>query len=535
MTNRTLLAVAIAAIGSASVQAAPFLPMDARGLAMGNTGVASAKRAHAPAYNPSLLSQAEYDDDFAILLPQAGVNVADDDEVVNTFQDINEDLVPQFQDMFDDNMTGNLNSNIDDVNAAADYLSSVMPDQTDAINNQSAKIAEVRAANEDLKDSLAALDTQLNALDDLNSELTSALNDVSGSQLRARLGVSTAIAFPGKEFAAALSISGEATFSGRALFSTEDNTLINSYSDAAQGMTAAGNDLTATIDSGLDAAENDSLTQADLDAANSEVDGVQNYTSDTVTTAAGDINIIENGQLSTAAEDAEMNSYLQVVGVAVTNVGVSFSREFTIAEQKVAIGITPKLQRVMTLHYVAEADYDGEIDADQLKDDSETFNQFNMDVGASYRFGATHKWVAGVVVKNLFGGEFDTSQTMIRGSADNRMIDGPTIHLDPQFRAGVAFNGDWTTVAIDADLMENKPVAFEQPTQYINLGAEFDVFETVQFRAGYRTNLATSQSDVASIGFGFSPFGVHIDIAAMANPDRVEKEAGVALETGFYF
>ena len=535
MTKRTLLAVSIAALGAASVQAAPFLPMDARGLAMGNTGVASAKRAHAPAYNPSLLSQAEYDDDFAIILPQAGVTIADDDEVIDTFTDLNEDLVPMFQDMFDDANTGNLNSSLDAVNSAADTLSAAMPSDISAINGVDEKIAEVRTANNNLKDALSDLDNQLASLDGINTELTQALNDVSGSQLRARLGVSTAIAFPGKEFAAALSVSGEASFSGRALFSSDDATLINAYSTAGQGMTDAAQNLTDTINSGLDKAESDSLTQEDLDAANSEVDDVQNYTSDTVHTAAGDINIIEGGQLSSAAEDAEMNSYVQVVGVAVTNIGISFSREFTIADQKVAIGITPKLQRVMTLHYVAEADYEDGIDEDQLRDDSETFNQFNMDVGASYRFGSTNKWVAGVVVKNLLGGEFETRQTVIHGSATNEMVDGPVINLDPQFRAGVAFNGDWTTVALDVDLMENKPVAFEQPTQVVNLGTEFDIFETVQFRAGYRTNLSTSQSDVMSLGFGFSPWGVHIDIAALANPDRVEKEAGVALETGFYF
>ena len=113
--------------------------------------------------------------------------------------------------------------------------------------------------------------------------------------------------------------------------------------------------------------------------------------------------------------------------------------------------------------------------------------------------------------------------------------DGPEISLKPQYRAGLAFNGDWTTVAIDVDLTENDPIAWENPTQYAAIGAEFDVFDTLQLRAGYRTNLSVSDAEVASIGFGFSPFGLHIDIAAMANPNDVEKEAGVALETGFYF
>ena len=67
--KRSLLAVAVTALSIQTAYAAPFMPMDARGLAMGNTGVASAKLAHAPAYNPSLLAQAGEKDDFALLLP----------------------------------------------------------------------------------------------------------------------------------------------------------------------------------------------------------------------------------------------------------------------------------------------------------------------------------------------------------------------------------------------------------------------------------------------------------------------------------
>ena len=78
MIKRSLLAATIATIGAQSAVAAPFMPMDARGLAMGNTGVASAQRAHAPAYNPSLHSQAHESDDFALMFPQIGVNVDDE-------------------------------------------------------------------------------------------------------------------------------------------------------------------------------------------------------------------------------------------------------------------------------------------------------------------------------------------------------------------------------------------------------------------------------------------------------------------------
>src|SRR5690606_40599867 len=81
-------------------------PMDARGLAMGNTGVASAKRAHAPAYNPSLLAQGSEKDDFALLFPQLGVQVADEEEMIDEAERISDDIFPEFEAAIDG---GNLN------------------------------------------------------------------------------------------------------------------------------------------------------------------------------------------------------------------------------------------------------------------------------------------------------------------------------------------------------------------------------------------------------------------------------------------
>jgi hypothetical protein len=83
--------------------------------------------------------------------------------------------------------------------------------------------------------------------------------------------------------------------------------------------------------------------------------------------------------------------------------------------------------------------------------------------------------------------------------------------------------------------MENDPVAFEEPTQYASIGAELDLMNTFQLRVGYRTNLSDADSGVASVGGGFSPFGMNLDIAILANPSNPQKESGVALELGFYF
>src|SRR5690554_4297253 len=125
MLKRTVLATAVAALTIPAATAAPYQPMDARGLAMGNTGVASAMRAHAPAYNPSMLAQEFGKDGFAILLPQVGVSVADGKEMVDTAQDIADVILPRFEDLVTDNQTG-LSKNIDQLRTAIEGLESTL-------------------------------------------------------------------------------------------------------------------------------------------------------------------------------------------------------------------------------------------------------------------------------------------------------------------------------------------------------------------------------------------------------------------------
>lgn len=91
MIKRSLLATSIAIAFAQQASAAPLVPIDARGLGMGGTGVASAKLAHAPQYNPALLSMADAEDDFAIIFPQLGALASDEDEMVESFDSLSKD------------------------------------------------------------------------------------------------------------------------------------------------------------------------------------------------------------------------------------------------------------------------------------------------------------------------------------------------------------------------------------------------------------------------------------------------------------
>lgn len=532
MTKRSLLAVAIATLASQAAYAAPFLPMDARGLAMGNTGVASAKRAHAPAYNPSLLSQAKEDDDFALLFPQLGVSVADQEELIDEAQKISDDIFPAFEDAIDGVTGGSegLDKNLNDLASAVDALVA-------ELNKPVPDSATVQALNTAVRSQFADVNNDLTITGSAVSDLTDSLTRISGNPLSARLGIGGALAIPSKKFAAAVSVSGSANVSARVNFTERDLSLLGSYVPAAQAYLQQADDTTAAIDAAF---QNGNPTPAQLQALQNQVNDLQGFDY----TSADGTTIIQDGQFTDDASNADLTSTAEVVAVAVAEVALSFSHEFDIVGEKVAIGITPKLQKISTFHYADEVDGFQDVQSDDIKDSQLDYSKVNLDIGASYAFGADSQWVVGLVGKNMLGGSFDYADVVVTPKDSNGnpdplkqpyTMEGGSVSLDPQYRAGIAYNGDWASVALDVDLTENDPVAFENATQYAAIGAELDIFSTLQLRLGYRTNMAVSNNDVASVGLGFSPFGVHIDIAAMANPSDPMKEAGVALETGFYF
>src|SRR5690554_2818243 len=177
MIKRTALATAVAALTIPTAYSAPFQPMDARGLAMGNTGVASAMRAHAPAYNPSMLAQEFGKDGFAILLPQVGVSVSDEREMVDTAQDIADEIFPRFEDaVMNNGSNNNLEKSIDDLAAAIETLEQTLNDLSGVDQNTiNAAIIDLTNANSALNTAANNVQSSLGSVDTVTKEMTGAL------------------------------------------------------------------------------------------------------------------------------------------------------------------------------------------------------------------------------------------------------------------------------------------------------------------------------------------------------------------------
>lgn len=78
---------------------------EARSDAMGGTGVASASYGSAPMINPALLAKAKPDDNVTVVLPSAGVQVTDKDNLQDEIDTIN-DKINYYQDVIDDIASG---------------------------------------------------------------------------------------------------------------------------------------------------------------------------------------------------------------------------------------------------------------------------------------------------------------------------------------------------------------------------------------------------------------------------------------------
>jgi hypothetical protein len=204
----------------------------------------------------------------------------------------------------------------------------------------------------------------------------------------------------------------------------------------------------------------------------------------------------------------------RALGVATSEVGFSIARELDLGGKKLALGITPKYQRVDSINYAVNIDsYDNaDLDADQYMQDE---GNFNLDVGASFEPGGG--FLVGLMVRDALSYEYDSVVTL--GESFGYKI-------GPVATAGVSWTNDWFTLAADVDLNARERVdedstslaglGINDDTQTWHVGGEFDLAKWFQLRAGYRGDLENTLEDAVTAGFGLSPWDVfHIEVAGI--------------------
>ena len=221
-----------------------------------------------------------------------------------------------------------------------------------------------------------------------------------------------------------------------------------------------------------------------------------------------------------------LKSTITMQGVMLGEAGLALSREFRINKQNIALGITPKIMRAQLydvpigLNSTSLSNFSG-------SDYRAQYSLLNFDFGMArnHRNG----WRSGLVIRNVIPASLDFKRAPVAGGTP--VATGDKLRLIPQTRAGISHTNRWSTVALDVDLYRNDPSGLENYTQYVALGGELNGWNWAQIRAGFRADLVNSRRNIVSFGLGFSPFGVHLDLAVAGNA----RELGAALQLGFRF
>lgn len=205
------------------------------------------------------------------------------------------------------------------------------------------------------------------------------------------------------------------------------------------------------------------------------------------------------------------------LGVAVTEIGVPLGTDFSFAGMQLSVGITPRFVQVDAIEY-SQSIKTSDIDdiQDQASEDLGSFT--TLDAGITLNVIDTLR--VGLVAKNLL----EESKVTLNGTK---------VDFDTHLRVGAAFDAGFMTIAADMDLTERDPIAFENPSKSLAVGAEFDALNIMQFRVGYQSNIASGATDpdLFSVGLGFW-LGFNLDVALVAGDDS---SFGAFVQTGFHF
>jgi len=308
------------------------------------------------------------------------------------------------------------------------------------------------------------------------SELNTQLNALNNKPVSLDAGVATVVGIPNKKFGAAFFANANATAGG--IFLYKDAAILNTLSTQASCLSTAASGAAVTAC------------------------GTPSFNTNT------------------------LQSTITLRGIVLSEVGFAFSREFRINKQNIALGISPKVVQAQLydipigLNSPSFSNFNG-------NDYLAKYSIANFDLGAAKNF--RNGWRAGLVIKNVIPYFLDFKRAPVAGAAP--VATGDTLRLIPQSRAGISYTNRRIVIALDADLYRNDPAGLENYTQFISLGGEVNAWNWAQLRLGYRADLVNSSRNIVSLGLGFSPFGIHTDIAVAGNAN----ELGAYFQFGFKF
>ncbi|WP_428636999.1 conjugal transfer protein TraF [Shewanella sp.] len=205
-----------------------------------------------------------------------------------------------------------------------------------------------------------------------------------------------------------------------------------------------------------------------------------------------DIDSLTNLDPNNPPEVTDLDSQGAVVAGAISDLGLALSFPLSIVNMPIAVGISPKLQRIDTYNYVVSANnYDvDDFDDNKYRNDESVFN---LDIGVAMQ--PIEGLTLGLSGRNLVSQKLDTVETLGRQF---------TYRIEALYTLGVAYDWDKFSLTSDVDLNGHKRFDELGETQYWRLGGEMRATDWFALRLGYRHDMKDTTSNLYSLGTGFT-------------------------------
>ncbi|MEQ1837321.1 MAG: conjugal transfer protein TraF [Candidatus Nitrotoga sp.] len=172
--------------------------------------------------------------------------------------------------------------------------------------------------------------------------LNTQLATLDAKPIQAEFGAAMVVGIPSKKYGGAFFASGSGALGG--VINYRDKQTLIDLAQVASDAAACGNDPIGNV------------AACNAVAASPYVDGAGNFTFNT----------------------ANLQSKINIRGVAKAETGISLAREFTIREQSLAIGLSPKIVKVLMFDVVADVDSNATLTGDDYRAE---YTNFNFDLG----------------------------------------------------------------------------------------------------------------------------------------------------------
>ncbi|MDB4528286.1 conjugal transfer protein TraF [Pseudomonadales bacterium] len=227
-------------------------------------------------------------------------------------------------------------------------------------------------------------------------------------------------------------------------------------------------------------------------------------------------NAISTGDTSTI--DSDLGSSAVALGASVTELVFSFAKNVQMGGRQYSFAVAPKYQTVETILYSQGAN---DFDSDDFDADDSTLDDSNFNIDIGMALFLNEKVTIGATFKNLISDEY---QTVIDPSSGQSGV----YQVDPTITVGVGYETSFMSTSVDVDLLPVKSFKRFEDSQFLRAGVELNAANWVQLRLGVRVDLEDTRENVATVGFGLSPFDIfHIGLTAIAGENETY---GLALE-----